>query len=82
MAKKLQQYNQTSIVTNEAPPPFEPQFIPSKQFVMQDKNWLPRLTGERLITTAFDAARKGVTDRYDSKSFVDKIIVEPYNPVK
>ena len=82
VAKKLQQYNQASIITNEAPPPFEPQFVPSKQFVLQDKSWLPRLTGERLITTAFDAARKGITDRYDSKSFVDKLIVEPYNPVK
>lgn len=49
---------------------------------MQDKNWLPRLSGERLKETIFDAARKGITDRYDSPSFVDKIIVEPYNPAK
>lgn len=82
VAKKLQKYGTTSIVTNPQPPPFEPQFVSSKQFVMQDKNWLPRLSGERLKDTLFDAARKGITDRYDSPSFVDKIIVEPYNPAK
>lgn len=70
------------MISNPAPPPFEPQFVPSKQFVMQDKNWLPRLSGERLRDAIFDAARKGITDRYDSHSFVDKIIVEPYNPAK
>ena len=80
--KKLQQYGVKSIVTNQAPPPFEPQFVPSKQFVLQDKNWLPRLSGQRLRDSIFDAARKGITDRYDSHSFVDKIIVEPYNPAK
>ena len=82
VAKKLQKYGTQKIVTNQEPPPFEPQFVPSKQFVMQDKNWLPRLSGERLKDTLFDAARKGITDRYDSPSFVDKIIVEPYNPAK
>lgn len=80
--KKLQKYDQKTLITNENPPPFAPQFVPSKQFVMQDKNWLPRLSGERLKETLFDAARKGITDRYDSPSFVDKIIVEPYNPAK
>ena len=80
--KKLQKYGTTNLITHQDPPPFEPQFVPSKQFVMQDKNWLPRLSGERLTTTIFDAARKGLTDRYDSPSFVDKIIVEPYNPAK
>ena len=80
--KKLQKYGTKNLITHQDPPPFEPQFVPSKQFVMQDKNWLPRLSGERLTTTIFDAARKGITDRYDSPSFVDKIIVEPYNPAK
>lgn len=80
--KKLQKYGTKNLITHQDPPPFEPQFVPSKQFVMQDKNWLPRLSGERLRDTIFDAARKGITDRYDSPSFVDKIIVEPYNPAK
>lgn len=41
---------------------------------------MPRLNGERLKEAIFDAARTGITDSYDSPSFVDKLIIGPYNP--
>ena len=82
VAQKMEKYGISKIVTHQDPPPFQPQFVPSKSFVLQDPHWMPRLMGERLQQGLFDAARKGLTDPYDSPSFVDKLIVGPYDPAK
>lgn len=78
--KNLKKYDIKTITTNSNPPPFEPQFVRSKQVLSNDKHWLPRLAGERLTDSLFDAAQRGITDQYGSSSFVDKIIVDPYKP--
>lgn len=78
--KNLKKYDIKTITTNSNPPPFEPQFVRSKQVLANDKHWLPRLAGERLTDSLFDAAQRGITDQYGSSSFVDKIIVDPYKP--
>lgn len=82
VAKKLQKYGYNKILVNQKQPPFQPQFISSKSFVLNDRNWLPRLNGQRLKEAVFDAARKGITDQYNSPSFIDKIIVSPFNPAE
>ena len=78
--KNLKKYDIKTVTTNQNPPPFEPQFVRSKQVLSNDKHWLPRLAGERLTDSLFDAAQRGITDQYGSSSFVDKIIVDPYKP--
>lgn len=78
--KNLKKYDIKTVTTNQNPPPFEPQFVRSKQVLANDKHWLPRLAGERLTDSLFDAAQRGITDQYGSPSFVDKIIVDPYKP--
>lgn len=78
--KNLKKYDIKTVTTNQNPPPFEPQFVRSKQVLANDKHWLPRLAGERLTDSLFDAAQRGITDQYGSSSFVDKIIVDPYKP--
>lgn len=82
VAKKLTKYGFDKVIVNDNPPPFEPQFVTSRQYMLNDKNWLPRLSGERLKDSLFSAARKGITDPYDSASFVDKIIITPTDPTK
>lgn len=77
---KLQQYGYTEVNTNEDPPPFQPQFVSSKAFSMTERRWIPRLNGQRLKQSIFDAARIGITDPYDSPSYIDKIVAAPYNP--
>lgn len=82
VAANLTKYGFDKVVVNDNPPPFQPQFVTSRQYMLNDKNWLPRLSGERLKDSLFNAARKGITDPYDSPSFVDKIIIAPYDPTK
>ena len=79
---KLNKYGYDKITVNDNPPPFQAQFVTSRQYMASDKHWLPRLSGQRLKDSLFDAARKGITDPYDSASFVDKIIISPYDPTK
>lgn len=80
VAKKLQKYGYDKVIANDNPPPFEPQFISAKFFTQVDKNWLPRLSGQRLQASVFQAARRGITDPYDSPSYIDKIIIKPFDP--
>ena len=79
---KLQKSGYDKVVTNDNPPPWQPQFVTSRNFMLTDKNWMPRLNGQRLSSALFDAARTGITDPYDSPSFVDKMVIAPYDPSK
>lgn len=82
VSNKLQKYGFNKLLVHKDPPPFEPLFISAKQFSQKDTHWLPRLSGQGLTRSLFDAARTGMTDPYDSPSFVDKIIISPYAPGK
>lgn len=80
IAKNLQKYNIKKVVTNTNPPPFQAEFIRSKQILGSDKHWLPRLAGQNLTKNLFAAARRGIIDQYNSPSFVDKIVIDPFKP--
>lgn len=80
VVKNLKEMDITSGIVNNEPPPFQPVFVRSRQFTLNDKNWLPRLAGQRLKQGLFDAARSGLTDQYDSPSFINRIISHQYKP--
>lgn len=80
IAAELKKYKFNNVLVSEKEPPFTPQFLRPAVVLQNDVNWLPRLAGERLRDGLFDAARKGVTDPYDSPSYVDKIIAAPFKP--
>jgi len=80
VAANLKKYNFNDILVNKNQPAFAAKFMRPAEGLQHDKNWLPRLSGERLKEGLFDAARQGVTDSYDSNSYVDKIIIEPLKP--
>ena len=60
--------------------PFTAQFLRPSAVLQNDSRWLPRLAGERLRDSLFDAARRGMTDEYDSPSYIDKMIIAPFKP--
>lgn len=80
VAADLKKYQFNSILVNKEAPPFASKFMRPAEGLQKDKNWLPRLSGERLKEGLFDAARQGITDPYDSPSYVDKIIINPLKP--
>lgn len=80
VAADLKKYKFDSILVNKEAPPFASKFMRPAEGLQHDKNWLPRLSGERLKEGLFDAARQGITDSYDSNSYVDKIIINPLKP--
>lgn len=80
VAADLKKYKFDSILVNKEAPPFASKFMRPAEGLQHDKNWLPRLSGERLREGLFDAARQGITDSYDSNSYVDKIIINPLKP--
>jgi len=78
VAKTLGKYGFNSVTTCADPPPFESEFMRPTEALQNDRHWLPRLAGERLRDSLFSAARKGMTDEYDSPSYVDKIVAAPF----
>jgi hypothetical protein len=80
VASELKKYKFDQVTVSDKEPPFKPQFLRPASVLQNDKNWMPRLAGERLRDGLFDAARKGVTDAYDSPSYVDKIVAAPFKP--
>ena len=80
VANNLKKYQFNDVLVNSEEPPFHARFMRPAEGLQHDQNWLPRLSGERLKEGLFDAARQGITDRYDSNSYVDKIIIEPLKP--
>ena len=80
VAAELKKYNFNDVLVHQDAPPFAAKFMRPAEGLQHDKNWLPRLSGERLKEGLFDAARQGITDAYDSDSYVDKIIISPLKP--
>ncbi len=80
VASELKKYQFNDIVVNKEAPSFAAKFMRPAEGLQHDKNWLPRLSGERLKEGLFDAARQGITDPYDSPSYVDKIVIGPLKP--
>ena len=80
VAADLKKYKFENVTVNDKEPPFKAQFLRPAVVLQNDKNWLPRLAGERLQAGLFDAAQKGITDSYDSTSYVDKIVAKPFQP--
>ena len=78
MVNTLDKYGFDKVTVNDTPPPFESKFLRPAAALQNDRNWLPRMMGERLRDSLFDAARKGITDSYDSPSYVDKIVASPF----
>ena len=80
VASTLKKYKFNDVLVNKNEPSFAARFMRPAEGLQHDKNWLPRLSGERLKEGLFDAARQGITDSYDSPSYVDKIIINPIKP--
>ena len=78
VASDLKKYGFGKITVSPTPPPFTAEYMRPAAALQNDEHWLPRLAGERLRDSLFDAARKGITDPYDSTSFVDKIVTSPF----
>ena len=80
VASNLKKYQFNDVLVNKDEPPFKAKFMRPAEGLQHDKHWLPRLSGERLKEGLFDATRQGLTDEYDSNSYVDKIIIAPLKP--
>ena len=80
VASELKKYQFNDVLVNKEAPSFAARFMRPAEGLQHDKNWLPRLSGERLKEGLFDATRQGITDPYDSNSYVDKIIIGPLKP--
>ena len=80
VANNLNKYGFKQVTVSPDPPPFSAEFMPPAKALQNDKHWLPRMSGERLYDSLFDAAQKGITDAYDSASYIDKIVTAPYKP--
>jgi len=80
VANELKKYDFNKVLVNDNAPSFAAKFMRPAEGLQHDRNWLPRLSGERLREGLFDAARQGITDAYDSPSYVDRIVIEPLKP--
>lgn len=80
VVQQLKKYKFDTVTVSDKEPPFKAQFLRPAVVLQNDRNWLPRLAGERLQPSLFDAAQKGITDEYDSSSYVDKIVAAPFKP--
>lgn len=80
VVQQLKKYKFDTVTVSDKEPPFKAQFLRPAVVLQNDRNWLPRLAGERLQPALFDAAQKGITDEYDSSSYVDKIVAAPFKP--
>lgn len=78
IVQKLQKYGFNEVDVHKDPPPFESEYMRPSAALQHDEHWLPRLAGERLKDSLFDAARRNITDEYDSSSYVDKIVALPF----
>lgn len=80
VASNLKKYQFNDVLVHKDEPPFKAKFMRPAEGLQHDKHWMPRLSGERLKEGLFDATRQGLTDEYDSNSYVDKIIIAPLKP--
>ena len=80
VANTLKKYKFDDVTVSDKEPPFSAKFMRPAESLQHSKYWLPRLAGERLRDSLFDAAQQGITDPYDSPSYVDKIVAQPFKP--
>ena len=80
VANTLKKYKFDDVTVSDKEPPFSAKFMRPAEALQHSQYWLPRLAGERLRDSLFDAARQGITDPYDSPSYVDKIVAQPFKP--
>ena len=80
VASTLKKYKFDDVTVSDKEPPFSAKFMRPAESLQHSKYWLPRLAGERLRDSLFDAAQQGITDPYDSPSYVDKIVAQPFKP--
>ena len=76
----LKKYKFDDVTVSDKEPPFSSKFLRPTDSLQHSQYWLPRLAGERLRDGLFDAARTGITDPYNSPSYVDKIVISPFKP--
>jgi DNA-directed RNA polymerase subunit beta' len=80
VANTLKKYKFDDVTVSDKEPPFSAKFLRPAESLQHSKYWLPRFAGERLRDSLFDAAQQGITDPYDSPSYVDKIVAQPFKP--
>lgn len=80
VANTLKKYKFDDVTVSDKEPPFSAKFLRPTEALQHSQYWLPRMAGERLRDSLFDAARQGITDPYDSPSYVDKIVAQPFKP--
>ena len=78
VANTLDKYKVEDITVNTEKPPWEPELVRSQAYMLNDKDWMARLTGERIQPALFDAARRGSEAKYDSQSMYTKVMLTPY----
>ena len=78
VADTLDKYNMKEITVDKEPPPWEPELIRSQAYMLNDKDWMARLTGERIQPALFDAVRQGLETPYDPQSMYSKVMLTPY----
>lgn len=78
VANTLDKYKVDNITVDKEPPPFESELIRSQAYMLNDKDWMARLTGERIQPALFDAARQGSEAKYDSQSMYTRVMLTPY----
>lgn len=78
VADTLDKYKLDSVLADDNPPPWEPELVRSQAYMLNDKDWMARLTGERIQPALFDAVRRGSETPYDPQSMYSKVILTPY----
>ena len=78
MTATLGKHKFDTVLASDKAPPFEPEFVRAQAALANDKSWLTRLSGERLESSLFDATRRGMSDKWDSSSYVTKVVGAPY----
>lgn len=78
VADTLDKYKMTEITVDNDPPPWEPELVRSQAYMLNDKDWMARLTGERIQPALFDAVRQGLETPYEPQSMYSKVMLTPY----
>lgn len=78
VADTLDKYKMTEITVDNDPPPWEPELVRSQAYMLNDKDWMARLTGERIQPALFDAVRQGLETPYEGQSMYSRVMLTPY----
>lgn len=78
VANTLDKYKMDDIMVDDNPPPWEPELVRSQAYMLNDKDWMARLTGERIQPALFEAVRQGSETPYESQSMYSRVMLSPY----